>query len=377
MCGIAGILHFDGKPASPAHLKAMTDAIAHRGPDGEGHFTDGALGFGHRRLAIIDLSPAGRQPMMSQSGRYVLSYNGEVYNFKELRTELQALGYQFRSQTDSEVVLHAYEQWGEKCVDRLNGMFAFAIWDLKEKELFLARDRYGIKPLYYSRRGNSLAFASEVKGILAVPGFEARLDVSTLPEYFTFQNFFSERSFFEDVRLLPGGHFLKVKLGKSPTLEPVRYWDFHFQEDPALAKMSQEDLVAELGDRFERAVVRQLVSDVPLGSYLSGGMDSGSITRIASKNTPGLSTFTVGFDLSSASGIEFGFDEREYAEQISYLSKSLHYEVVLKAAATWSAHVQARLARRRAARRPMLPQLLCSPVGLQVRQGCARRRGGR
>src|SRR4051794_21789465 len=190
MCGIAGILNLNGEPVSPVILQNMTDAIAHRGPDGDGHWIDGNVGFGHRRLAIIDLSPAGHQPMVSADHRYVLTYNGEIYNFRELRAELEALGYWFRSRTDSEVVLNAVAAWGVDAIQRFNGMFAFAVWDRRERKLLLARDRYGIKPLYIARQGNRLAFASEQKAILAVPGFEPRLDRPALLEYFTFQNIF-------------------------------------------------------------------------------------------------------------------------------------------------------------------------------------------
>ena len=164
MCGVAGLIHLDGAAVDPAVLQGMTDAIAHRGPDGEGHWIDGNVGLGHRRLAIIDLSPAGHQPMISADSRYVLSYNGEIYNFRELRAELETAGYRFKSRTDSEVLLYAVIAWGlEKALKRFNGMFAFALWDRHERRLILARDRYGIKPLYYAEQGGTLAFGSEQK----------------------------------------------------------------------------------------------------------------------------------------------------------------------------------------------------------------------
>ena len=176
MCGIAGLINLDGAPVSPAVLQRMTDAIAHRGPDGEGQWIEGNVGLGHRRLAIIDLSPAGHQPMTSADHRYLLTYKGEVYNFRELRTELEARGYWFRSRTDSEVVLNALAEWGVDALQRFNGMFALALWDRKERTLLLARDRYGIKPLYVCHQGASFAFGSEQKAILAIPGFSARID---------------------------------------------------------------------------------------------------------------------------------------------------------------------------------------------------------
>lgn len=330
MCGIAGILHLDGAPASPVLLKRMTDAIAHRGPDGEGHWTEGNVAIGHRRLAIIDLSPAGHQPMVSADHRFVLSYNGEVYNFQELRSELQAKGYWFRSKTDSEVVLYALAEWGEKAVSRFNGMFALALWDRKEKRLLLARDRYGIKPLYYSSQGNRFTFSSEQKAILSLPGFERRLDKPALLEYFTFQNLFTDRTLLEDVKLLPAGHYAWLDLKSDcPIFQRVQYWDYDFRE-PA-ERASAEEYREELDRLFQQAVNRQLISDVELGTYLSGGMDSGSITAIAARSYPYLKTFTCGFDLSSASGIELGFDERAKAEYMSYLFKTEHYEMVLKA----------------------------------------------
>ena len=326
MCGIAGIYHLDGEPASPVLLQRMTDSIAHRGPDGEGHFIDGFVGLGHRRLAILDLSDAGRQPMCTPDGRYTVSYNGELYNFRELRTELQALGHRFHSQTDTEVIVHAYAQWGERCLDRFNGMFAFAIWDRETRELFLARDRYGVKPLYYARRGNAYLFGSEIKAILAHSG-AADVDREALLEYFTFQNFFTDRTLWKGVRTLPAGCYLRIRPGAI--VAPQRYWDFDFRESDH--KCSDEEQLEELVRLFKQAVKRQLISDVEVGSYLSGGMDSGSITAIAATELPWMRTFTCGFDLHSASGLELNFDERERAEFMSYLFKTEHYEMVLKA----------------------------------------------
>lgn len=327
MCGIAGFINFSGEPASPVLLRRMTDAIAHRGPDGEGSFTDGNVALGHRRLAIIDLSPAGHQPMATRDGRYVISYNGEIYNFNELRIELEALGCQFHSRSDTEVLLQGYAQWGLKVLDRLNGMFAFAIWDKTQRELVIARDRYGVKPVYYTRSGNTLLFGSEIKAMLAHPACHARLDKKALLEYFTFQNFFTDRTLFEDMHILPAGHWLKIKQGGQTELR--KYWDFHFVEPSSPA--SEAEYVEELDRLFQQAVSRQLVSDVDVGAYLSGGMDSGSITAIAARQLPYMKTFTVGFDLHSASGVEMGYDEREKAEHMSYLFQTEHYEMVLKA----------------------------------------------
>ena len=330
MCGIAGIIHLNGDPVSRAALNKMTDAIAHRGPDGEGHWVEENVGIGHRRLAIIDLSPMGNQPMISADHRYVLSYNGEVYNFRELRAELEVAGYGFRSQTDSEVVLYSFAEWGPECVNRFNGMFAFACWDRKEQTLHLARDRYGIKPLYYGQWGDTFIFGSEQKAILEHPDAKREIDKKALLEYFTFQNIFTDRTLLQNIRMFPPATLGRISLGtKSKTLQLDHYWDYHFEE-PKKPKDTRE-YEEELNHLLQQAVCRQLVTDVELGSYLSGGMDSGTLTALASRELPYIKTFTCGFDLSSASGMELGFDEREKAEALSARYKTEHYEMVLKA----------------------------------------------
>ena len=328
MCGIAGLIHLNGDPVSPVILKKMTDAIAHRGPDGEGQWIEGNVGIGHRRLAIIDLSPAGHQPMITGDHRYVLSYNGEIYNYREIRTELEAIGYWFRSQTDSEVVLIALAHWGPDALLKFNGMFGLALWDRKEKTLLLARDRYGIKPLYYARQGQSFAFGSEQKAITAQPTFKRNLNKKAFLEYFTFQNIFTDQTLLEDLHLLPAGHFAKLRVATGQWSQH-QYWDYRFHEPDQ--KVDRQEHLEELDRLFKQAVNRQLVSDVELGSYLSGGMDSGSITAIAAQSLPYIKTFTCGFDLSSASGIELAFDERTKAEAMSAKFKTEHYEMVLKA----------------------------------------------
>jgi asparagine synthase (glutamine-hydrolysing) len=329
MCGITGLINRNGDAVSPVILKNMTNAIAHRGPDGEGHWIEGNVGLGHRRLAIIDLSPAGHQPMISADHRWVLSYNGEIYNYRELRTDLEAEGVWFRSQTDSEVVLYALARWGTDALLKFNGMFGLALWDRKERTLLLARDRYGIKPVYYSDQSGRFAFGSEQKAITAQPGFRRVLNKPALFEYFTFQNLFTDQTLLQDINILPAGHFLILRHQEDARPMIHRYWDYRFREPET--PLRHEEYIEELDRLFRQAVNRQLVSDVELGAYLSGGMDSGSITAIASKSVPNLKTFTCGFDLSSASGIELAFDERVKAEAMSAKFKTEHYEMVLKA----------------------------------------------
>ena len=327
MCGIAGIVNVNGRPVSNKVVQRMTRALAHRGPDGEGVWVDACVGLGHRRLAILDLSPAGRQPMQSPEGRFVIVYNGEVYNFQNLRVELEAQGYTFHTRTDTEVVLKAYQAWGPACIHRLNGMFAFAIWDVREKELFLARDRYGVKPLYYYFRDGVLLFASEIKALLHHPEVAVRVSIPALNEYFSFQNIFSDLTLFDGIRLLPAAHTLTLRQDRaSPELQ--RYWDYDFNGE---LDCSEEECLEEYARLFEQAISRQLVSDVEVGAYLSGGIDSGSVTSVAVGHFKNLKTFTCGFDLSSVSGLELSYDERRKAEYLSYRYKTEHYEVVLKA----------------------------------------------
>ncbi|KTC95690.1 asparagine synthase (glutamine-hydrolyzing) [Legionella erythra] len=330
MCGIAGYIDLKGGAATRDILQKMTDAISHRGPDGEGYWLEDNVALGHRRLAIIDLSAAGSQPMVSINQRYVLSYNGEVYNFRELRRELEQQGFYFRSNTDSEVVLNALIHWGAKAIERFNGMFAFALWDRQCQTLLLARDRYGIKPVYYTEQVGFFAFGSEQKAITAHPAFQPNIDKAALLEYFTFQNIFTNRTFLDDIKIFPAGHVGVLDLrAENKTLKLREYWDFDFSE-PA-EKISDEEYREELHRLFHQAVNRQLMTDVELGSYLSGGLDSGSITAIAAQSYPYMKTFTCGFDLHSASGLELAFDERSQAEYMSYCFKTEHYEMVLKA----------------------------------------------
>lgn len=329
MCGIAGIFNLNGEPVSPVLLRRMTDALAHRGPDGQGYYIDGFVGLGHRRLAIIDLSPHAHQPMQTLDGQIVVTYNGEIYNYRELRLELEALGYGFRSQSDTEVLLYAYAEWGTDAIPRLNGHFAAAFWDKRRQELLLLRDRFGTKPLYYTFQKNTLLFASEIKAILTHPVYTTRLDLEALLEYFTFQNFFTDKTLFANIHLLPAGTWLKIPLGSQQLPAVHQYWDFNFVEPEK--PQDKKDYAETLRWLFQQAVNRQLVSDTEVGAYLSGGMDSGSVTAVAAAQLPYLKTFTCGFDMHSISGLELVFDERARAELMSYRFRTEHYEVVLKA----------------------------------------------
>ena len=274
MCGIAGLWHFDGMNISPPVLQAMTDALSHRGPDGHGIYVEGTIGLGHRRLAILDLSPTGHQPMSYADGRYWITYNGEVYNFLELRQELEGLGHSFLGTNDTEVILAAYDQWGPACLNRFNGMWAFAIWDARERTMFLARDRFGIKPLFYLRQPESFAFASEWKAFLALPGLSPRVDWSTFTTALHdpyCQEGISE-CLVEDVRRLLPGHYMLVRLHE---IRISRWWCTHDHLVETPSSLSEQ--AKQFRELFVDACRLRMRSDVPIGTCLSGGLDSSSI----------------------------------------------------------------------------------------------------
>ncbi|MCT7492508.1 asparagine synthase (glutamine-hydrolyzing) [Aliarcobacter cryaerophilus] len=324
MCGIVGFSnsHFENKQNI---LKSMADSISHRGPDAEGFFVDKKIAFGHRRLSIIDIE-GGIQPFYDETNRYVLIYNGESYNFKELRDDLKKIGYSFSTNSDTEVILKLYIEFKEEAFLKINGMFALAIYDKKEQKIILARDRHGVKPLYYAIINQNLVFASEIKAILKHPEYKKELEYNALNEYFSFQNIFSDLTFYKDIKKLEHGCYLIFDVN-TKQFDITQYWDFNF--DSSSWQYNEEETIEILKDTFSKAVKRQMVSDVPIGSYLSGGIDSGSITAIAASNIPRLSTFTCGFDLSEVSGLELDFDERRYAELISAKFYTKHHEVVL------------------------------------------------
>jgi asparagine synthase (glutamine-hydrolysing) len=328
MCGIAGIFNVNQLSVNDRDIRLMSNAIGHRGPDGEGYFVENNIALGHKRLAILDTSVKGLQPMSSNFGKWIITFNGCIYNFPELKKELINLGHSFQSETDTEVIVEGLEEYGIKFLQRLNGMFALGAYNKAEKQLYLSRDRYGVKPLYYYFKNGTLLFSSEVKGILAYPGLRNELNKSALNEYFTFQNQFTYSTLFKDVFMLPAANTICIS---SSTKEIVHnpWWDYDFSEPDET--MSFEDAVSETKRLFEQAVNRQMLADVPVGSYLSGGMDSGSITAIASKRVERLTTFTCGFDMSQVTGTEANFDERRDAELMANFFKTEHYEQVMNA----------------------------------------------
>lgn len=318
MCGIAGRVNFkSGAPVDPSLVHGMCELIAHRGPDGEGVWTGGFAGLGHRRLAIIDLSPAGRQPMADASGRVLVTFNGEIYNFVELRRELEGKGHRFRSRTDTEVLLTAYREYGVDCLSRLRGMFAFAIWDADRQRLFVARDRLGKKPLHYVMDADGIAFASEPKAFLADPGFRPRPCAEAIFEYLTYQYVPSPLSAFEGVEKLPPAHYLLVEDGKI-TVE--RYWKLSYRDK---VKIGEQEACEALIEKLRDAVRLRLISDVPLGAFLSGGVDSSLIVALMAELSGRVRTFSIGFE-------ESDFDELPYARRVAERYGTDHCEMVVR-----------------------------------------------
>lgn len=334
MCGIAGIYNLNGASVSLKQVQKMADKIAHRGPDGEGFYVHDQIGLAHRRLAIIDTSALGNQPMTSKNDEWVVVFNGCIYNFMDLKQELKSKGHSFVSRTDTEVIVEGLAAYGPSFFERLNGMFAVAAWNKKEETLYLSRDRFGIKPLYYWFNGKTLVFGSEIKAIVAHPDYKVDVDHDALNQYFTFQNVFTYNTLFKGVTMLPPANTVKIS-SDSRGVVHHSWWDYDFTQ--ADNNMSFEDALDLTKSGFEKAVTRQMVSDVPVGSYLSGGMDSGSITAVASTHVDRLATFTAGFDMSEVTGVEANYDERRDAELMANYFKTEHYEQVINAGdLSWS-----------------------------------------
>src|SRR5947209_253472 len=296
MCGINGLVNWGDRET----LARMTQVQAHRGPDDSGiweqRFPDGSyVGLGSRRLAILDLSVEGHMPMANEDRSLWITYNGEIYNFAELRRELEQKGHRFRSRTDTEVVLRLYEQEGADCVKRLNGMFAFAICDLRKSapEVFFARDHFGIKPFYYTQRGRSFAFASEIKALLQIEDVEAELDAKALHQYLTFLWVPDPKTMFRGIFKLPAGHYGIVRDGE---VRLTQYWDLTFPGAGAKFAASEAELSDQIRERFRRCVKSQMVSDVPVGAFLSAGLDSSGIVAMMSEATQQpVRTYTITF----------------------------------------------------------------------------------
>ena len=328
MCGILGIYNLDGSSVSKDSIIEMGNQLNHRGPDGEGIFVQNKIGFVHKRLAILDPSENGQQPMHSKDGKWVVVFNGCIYNFKELRDELIQKGHHFQSESDTEVIVEGLAAFGTSFFERFNGMFAIGAWNTEEEKLYLSRDRYGIKPLYYWFNGKTLVFASEIKGIIKHPDYEMGVDLDALNEYFTFQNIFSYNTLFKGVNMLPPANTAVVDR-KTAFVKHNSWWDYDFSKTDDI--MSFSDAKEKIKGLFEQAVTRQMVADVPVGAYLSGGMDSGSIASVAAKQVDRLATFTCGFDMNEVTGREANFDERRDAELMANHLKTEQFEQVMNA----------------------------------------------
>jgi asparagine synthase (glutamine-hydrolysing) len=319
MCGIAGFVSRRSAPQSSAILRRMTDAVAHRGPDDAGFYADDYAALGHRRLSIVDLA-AGHQPMANESGTLRIVYNGEIFNHAQLRPKLERAGHTYQSHCDTETIVHAYEEFGPRCLDLFRGMFAFALWHSGDKQLFCARDRLGKKPFYYFWNGSLFAFASEIKALLRHPDISAEFDTKALPEYMAFGYLSGENTLFRRIKkLLPGHHLTIDFAAENPRVEMTRYWDVPIAKPSG--KATETELIRETRRRLEETVQLRLMSDVPLGMFLSGGVDSSAIAAIANRLTGGpIQTFSVGYN-------EARYSELGYAGQAATAIGTDHHEV--------------------------------------------------
>ena len=323
MCGVAGLLFQTPRedPADLGHdLWNMAGALHHRGPDDHGVWTDGLAGLAHTRLSVIDLSQAGKQPMASDDGQVVLTFNGEIYNFRELRSELEGFGFGFRGHSDTEVLLNGYRHWGEDVLHRLRGMFAFAIWDAAKRHMFVARDRLGKKPLYYWYGDGRFVFGSEIKALFNCPGVPREPDYLAIHHYLTYQYTPSPFTAFKGVRRLPPAHCLSITPGSTPRVR--RYWQL---PRPRLARPAPlQELKEELTHRLSEAVRMRMVADVPIGAFLSGGVDSSAVVAfMAEHSSAPVKTFTIGFE-------EKEFDETSYARTVAKRFGTDHHEMIVR-----------------------------------------------
>src|SRR5713226_3856205 len=321
MCGICGILDLRGNNVSAEELKAMSNVLRHRGPDDQGRFFSGPLAFGFRRLSIVDLA-GGHQPMTNEDGSVWIVFNGEIYNHAELRPGLQKRGHRFASNSDTETIVHLYEEYGNDCVRHLRGMFAFAIWDTRRKRLFCARDRLGIKPFYYAIVGDRFAFSSEIKALLELQGFRPRLNRDALPEFFAFGYLSSQETLFADVYKLLPGHRFYIDLATGTEKPQIsQYWDLNIS--PPEYAFGESDYVSQFRDLFTETVRAHLMSDVPVGVFLSGGLDSSSIAAVmADLRKEPIQAFSVGY-------AEDEYSELSYARQVAKHIGAEYNELIL------------------------------------------------
>jgi asparagine synthase (glutamine-hydrolysing) len=321
VCGFAGILDWDQVEVDPAALSAAAGTLTHRGPDDAGYHREPGLGLAFRRLSIVDLA-GGHQPMSNEDGSVWIAYNGEIYNHAELRARLEARGHRYRTHSDTESIVHAYEEWGDDCVVQLRGMFAFALWDRRRRRLLLGRDRLGIKPLYYAPIRNGIAFASEIKALFALSDVPRRVDETALLEYLTLRYTCAPRTIFAGIAMLPPAHVVAFEAGKPPVQR--RYWEIAWE--PKL-ELSDEAALGELEARLTEAVRLRLMSDVPLGALLSGGVDSSVVVALMTRLTGRpVETFSVGFADAPQ------LDERSYARAVARHCRSNHHEIEVDAA---------------------------------------------
>ncbi len=325
MCGIAGVAtsNIDQGIDEP-QLRSMLGRIVHRGPDDEGVYLDGFGAIGVRRLSIIDVQ-GGHQPIHNEDQRLWVVLNGEIYNFKELYDQLSSLGHHFYTRSDTEVIVHAFEEWGDDCVDRLNGMYAFAVWDKEKQRLFIARDRAGIKPLHYCLYNGRLAFASEIKALLALPDIPRELDLVSLNLYLTYEHVPNPRTIFKDIYKLPPGHTLAFQEGQ---LSIRSYWDFDLSQSEAPSSMRVAEWQESFSGALEQAVRMEMVSDVPLGVFLSGGIDSSAIAAMMTRAGGEVKSFSIAFENPS-------FDESKYARTVAQHLGTQHHEELLDERRMW------------------------------------------
>jgi asparagine synthase (glutamine-hydrolysing) len=319
MCGIAGIIRWHGQPAFDHEIRAMCRMMVHRGPDEEGIYVEGGVALGMRRLSIIDLE-GGQQPVFNEDRTVCVVFNGEIYNYQELHRQLVRAGHRFRTASDTETIVHLYEEYGHRCIDHLRGMFAFCIWDMRLQRVLLARDRLGIKPLYYAETDNGIAFASELKPILALPEIDRAVNWHALSHLFTFMATPASQSIINGVRKLEPARLAVAERGSSLRIE--RYWDVEFEPDEI---STEGELIEQLREVLADAVAAHEISDVPVGAFLSGGIDSSAVVATMARRHPGrkIKTFSIGF-------AEEGYDELAHARKVAQAFGTDHHELVLR-----------------------------------------------